>query len=143
MTDPATIALSAIAALERRDLDALTALYHPEIAFHWPPGLPYSGHHRGGGVADMSRIFERVWAPLQPDAETRRMDPMVVAADEDTAVIRYRWAARSSKGLRFETDVLGVYRVADGLLRDVRMVYDDLPGMLEFLGVRADLVSPD
>ena len=40
------IMLTLLAAIERRDRGLLQSLYHPEIEFHWPPGLPYSGVFR-------------------------------------------------------------------------------------------------
>ena len=32
--------LTLLAAIERRDGDLLRKLYHPNVEFYWPPGVP-------------------------------------------------------------------------------------------------------
>ena len=73
----AEVVLTVLRAIEERDLERLPDLYHPDIAFHWPPGLPYGGTHAGPAVAAMSDLFRATWEPLQPTPELRRMDPEV------------------------------------------------------------------
>jgi ketosteroid isomerase-like protein len=120
--------------IEQRQLDRLAAFYHPEIEFHWPPGLPYSGDFAGPAVADMSERFAATWMRLQPTEETRRMNPRVVATGEDGRVIvHYVWKGRDAKGRQFETETLADYLVRDGRLARAQMFYYDLPGMLAFL----------
>lgn len=128
------VALATIKAVETRDLATLHALYHPDVTFHWQPGLPYSGDFSGAGMAQMTEIFSGVWGPLQPDEETRRMDPRVVASNGDTVVIEYLWRARRLDGASFETETIAKYRIADGRLIEAQMFYYDLPGLLEFIG---------
>ena len=131
--DNADIVLRAISAVEGRRLDDVRALYHPDIEFHWQPGLPYGGDHSGPAVAAMDRTFADTWIPLQPDAETRRMDPQVVAATDGHVVVSYMWRAKDQRGARFETETLAHYQVKDEKLRYARMFHYDLPGLLAFL----------
>ena len=49
--------LTLLAAIERRDRELIQKLYHPNIEFHWPPGLPYSGVYEGSTVAKMQKRF--------------------------------------------------------------------------------------
>lgn len=123
-----------LAAVEQRQADRLIALYHPQIEFHWPPGLPYSGRFVGAEVARMHRLLGEVWFALQPDEETRRMDFEVIATgDHGRVVVRYRWKGIDAQGGRFETLTLADYQVRDGLFARAQMYYYDLPGLIRFL----------
>jgi ketosteroid isomerase-like protein len=131
-----------LTAVEQRRADRLQALYHPQIEFHWQPGLPYSGTFVDAQVAQMQRRFGEVWTPLQPDEDTRRMDFRVIATGEDgRVVVSYRWKGLDAQGRHFETDTLADYQVRDGLLARARMYYDDLPGLIAFLAQAA--AEPD
>jgi ketosteroid isomerase-like protein len=135
MTNQAVaVVLRVLDAIEARRLDELASLYHPEIEFHWPPGLPYSGDFSGPGIMTMSQQFGATWMPLQPDAETRRLDPRVIAATDDTVVVQYSWRGRAVDGRYFETETLAHYVVRDDRLASARMYYYDLPGLVAFLG---------
>jgi ketosteroid isomerase-like protein len=131
---PTEIVMDALHAVEERQRDQLAALYHPEIEFNWPPGLPYSGRFTGPAVEEMTQRFAATWVPLQPTEETRRMRPQILAMGENGRVIvNYLWKALDTKGRRFETEVLADYQVRDGRLARAQMFYYDLPGMIAFL----------
>lgn len=131
--DNADVVLRALHALEERRMDDLRALYHPEIEFHWQPGLPYGGDHSGPGVTAMAEIFGATWVPFQPDPQTRSMDPKIVAVQDENVVANYMWRGIDGHGNRFETATLAHYQVQDGKLRDARMFYYDLAGLIAFL----------
>jgi ketosteroid isomerase-like protein len=133
MMTPERTALAAIEAVEARDAQRLSELYDPTVVFEWPPGLPYSGRFHGADIDTMTRRFATVWAPLQPSATERGMDPVVVAASGDTVVIEYQWRAVAPGARRFETPVLARYRANGGRLTAAQMYYWDLPGLIEFL----------
>jgi ketosteroid isomerase-like protein len=128
------IVTQVLTAVERRRGDRLAALYHPQIEFHWPPGLPYSGSFVGAEVAQMQRRFGEVWFPLQPTEEIRRMDFQVVATGDDGRVVAtYVWKGIDGQGRRFESLTLADYRVRDGLFARAQMYYYDLLGLINFL----------
>jgi ketosteroid isomerase-like protein len=128
------IVTRALRAVEQRDAQTLRTLYHPQIEFHWPPGLPYSGAWAGAEVIEMQRRFREVWHPLQPTEESRRMDFQVVAVGDDGCVIvKYRLKGVDSQGHRFETLTLADYQVRDGLFARAQMYYYDLQGLIAFL----------
>jgi ketosteroid isomerase-like protein len=127
------VVLAAIAAVEERDLDALARLYHPDVWFEWPPGLPYSGDFHGASVDEMTNTFATVWEPLQPTDAERRMDATVVASSGNTVVVEYVWRAVDRHGHHFETLTLGRYEVRDGQFAGARMYYSDHAGLLAFL----------
>jgi ketosteroid isomerase-like protein len=130
----AQVVTQVLRAIEDRRLERLGKLYHPEIEFHWQPGLPYGGSFSGPEVATMSEAFAQTWFPLQPDAETRRMDPRVLATGKDGRVIvNYLWRGLDPRGRRFETETLADYQVRDGRLARAQMFYFDLEGMITFL----------
>jgi len=123
-----------LAAIERRDRELLQKLYHPDIEFHWRPGLPYSGVHKGETVAKMQECFASIWFPLQPTEERRRMDSRALATGpKGRVIINYTWKGLSRDGVGFETETLADYQVEDGQLRRAQMFYYDLPGLIEFL----------
>jgi ketosteroid isomerase-like protein len=130
----ADIVMRILHAIEERQLDRLSALFHPEIEFNWPPGLPYSGDFKGPAVAEMNARFAETWRPLQPTEGTRRINPRVVAASDDGhVVVHYIWKGLNTEGQRFETETLADYQVRDGQLARAQMFYYDLPGMISFL----------
>lgn len=135
------IALAAIKAVESRDLATLSQLYHRDIRFEWPPGLPYSGVFQGSAVSEMTARFAAAWEPLQPTDAEKCMDPSVVASSDDTVVIEYTWRAVDQRGDHFETSTLARYDVRDGLLAGARMYYSDHAGVLDFLR-RAGVALP-
>ncbi|MGE0769361.1 MAG: nuclear transport factor 2 family protein [Hyphomicrobiaceae bacterium] len=130
----AHLVLKILSVIEQRQLEQLRDFYHPDITFHWQPGLPYSGSFAGPEVARMSERFAATWLPLQPTEDTRRMDPEVLATGEDgRVVVNYKWRGLAPNGDRFETEVLADYQVRDGRLARAQMFYFDLPGMIAFL----------
>jgi ketosteroid isomerase-like protein len=131
---PTEIVMDALRAVEERQPGRLAALYHPEIEFNWPPGLPYSGRFTGRAIEEMTQRFAATWVPLQPTEETRRMRPRILAkGDNGRVVVNYLWMGMDTKGQRFETEVLADYQVRDGRLARAQMFYYDLPGMIDFL----------
>ena len=128
------IVTQVLIAVEQRQGDRLAAFYHPEIEFHWPPGLPYSGNFVGAEVAQMQRGFAEVWFPLQPTDESRRMDFEVIATGNDGRVVAtYVWKGIDRQGGRFQTLTLADYQVRDGLFARAQMFYYDLTGLITFL----------
>jgi ketosteroid isomerase-like protein len=116
-----------LTAVEQRQTDSLRALYHPQIEFHWPPGLPYGGSFVGAAVAD-------IWDPLQPTEERRRMDFRIVATGQDGRVcVNYLWKGVDALNRRFETLTLAEYQVRDGLFARAQMYYFDLLGLVAFI----------
>ena len=98
----ADVVMEVFQAIERRELELLPDLYHPDIEFRWPPGLPHSGDFKGDAVRAASERFEATWMPLQPTEETRQMNPRIVATSPDGRVIvHYMWKALDAKGRRF------------------------------------------
>jgi uncharacterized protein len=134
------VVLEAFRCVERRDDPGLVSLYHPDVEFHWPASLPYGGTRRvfdsdGNQLPRRAGTptFDSTWDPLQPTERERRMDPQVVATSEDDVVVLYQQRGVSPAGERFETPVLGVYRVRDGKLARAQMFYFDTAAVLRFL----------
>lgn len=134
MDADAQLVLDMIRAVEERDMEALTTAYHPDVEFVWPPGLPYGGTFRNDEVAAMTEAFAAAWEPLQPDAETRRLDPRVLGrSSAGEVVVHYVQRGRYDDGRSCETPVLGLYTVTDGKVRRLQMFYFDPAGTAEFL----------
>ncbi len=129
----ADVVLDILDAVETRDMARLTALYHPEIEFRWPPGLPYGGMHRGAGIARMNEQFASVWLPLQPTDAERRMNGEIVAAQGEHVVAKHTWRGCDQAGRWFSTETLAHYQLRDGKLLRAQMYHFDLKGLLDFL----------
>jgi len=134
MADAGQTVLEMLQAVEDRDAERLQALYHPDICIHWPPGLPYSGDHRGSDVRRMTTLFAGIWDPLQPDRETRRLDPEVAAVSGGTVIVDYMWKGQRPDGTTFRTSTLGRYEVRAGRVIEARMFIFDLKGLIAFIG---------
>jgi ketosteroid isomerase-like protein len=132
--ESARVVMEALCLIEQRQLKRLGDLYHPQIEFHWPPGLPYSGDFTGPSVERMTERFAQTWTSLQPTVESRRMNPRVLATGEDGRVIvNYVWRGVDRKGGKFATEVLADYQVRDSRLARAQMFYYDLPGVIAFI----------
>lgn len=140
----ADVVMALLHAIETRALDRVHEFYHPEVAFYWPPGLPYSGEFTGAALDDMNARFAATWLPLQPTDESRKLDARVVATGDDgRVVVHYDWKGQAPDGRRFHTETLADYQVRDQRLARAQMFYYDLRGLIAFLeharagGVRA------
>ena len=103
------VMLKIFSAIERRDAQRALELFHPDIEFHWPPSLPYGGTSRG--LKLIRPTWVETWDPLQPTEAERRMDPRVVAANEEEVVILWRQRGVSPDGDRIDTPVLALYQL--------------------------------
>jgi len=61
------------------------------------------------------------------------MDPRVIAAHEDDVVVLWHQRGLSSKGARFDGEVLGMYTFRDGKLARAQMFYFDSAAVAKFL----------
>jgi RimJ/RimL family protein N-acetyltransferase len=99
----ADLVLRILHVIEQRQFDRLADLYHPEIEFRWPPGLPYSGTFTGPAVAEMSRRFAETWLPLQPTgrhaAWTLALLPQAITIASSSTISGKDWTRRAG-GLR-------------------------------------------
>lgn len=122
-----------IRAVEDRDMEALLAAYHPDVEFVWPPQLPYGGTYCGAEIQAMSETFATLWGPLQPDAETRRLDPEILGSTEDHVTARYVQRGRDQEGRTHEMPVIGLYTLLGGRVRRLQMFYFDPAATARFL----------
>jgi uncharacterized protein len=148
MNSKAQVVLDVIHAVELRDRETLGRLYHDELEFHEAPSLPYGGSLRGKDVfqqqleAEPEKTWLGTWGPLQPTEAERRFDPRVIAGNGDEVVVAYRTRARSPRGERFESPVLGLYEVRAGKLARAQMFHFDTAAIVAFLErARAQLTT--
>ena len=119
------LVLSVFSAIEERNDQRFSELLHPDFEIHWPPSLPY-----GAGKAI---TWSDTWDSLQPTELERKMDPRVVAANENEVVVLWRQRGVSPLGDRFDGDVLGLYQVREGKLARAQMFYFDTVAVASFL----------
>jgi len=128
----AEVMVEIFSAIERRDSQRVLDLCCSDVEFHWPPSLPYGGISRGLGGDRPT--WNETWIPLQPTETERRMDPRVVAASDDEVVVLWRQRGVSRAGDRFDSPVLGLYRIREGKLARAQMFYFDSAALANFLG---------
>jgi uncharacterized protein len=128
----AEVMLEIFSAIERRDPQRVLHLCCSDVEFHWPPSLPYGGISRG--LVGDRPTWNETWIPLQPTETERRMDPRVVAASDDEVVVLWRQRGVSRAGDRFDSPVLGLYRIREGKLARAQMFYFDSAALANFLG---------
>jgi hypothetical protein len=89
------IVMAAFAAVGRYD-ERPAELYHHEVEFRWPPGLPYGGSYHGAVPlrAGDRTGFDQIWDPLQPTWHKRLMDPRVVAGTDQEVVVLWHQPRR-------------------------------------------------
>lgn len=121
------VMLKIFRAIEQRDRQSMMALIQPDVKLEWPPSLPY------GDRSDKRSGWGEVWGPLQPTDAERRMDPRVIGAGGDEVVILWRQRGLSPVGERFDSEVLGLYRLREGKLARAQMFYFDEAGVAAFL----------
>jgi ketosteroid isomerase-like protein len=118
-------------AIERRDISREQDLVQPDIELHWPPSLPYGGTTRG--MKPGRPGWGSTWIPLQPTEAERRMDPRVVAANDEEVVVLWHQRGLTAAGDKLDVEVLGLYRFRDGKLARAQMFYFDTASVLSFL----------
>lgn len=123
--------LGVFEAVEHRDLERMLVLCVPDVEFHWPKSLPYG--REVNTLASRGLGWGEIWAPLQPTAAERRLDPRVVAASDTEVVVQWMQRGLSPSGERFEGEVLGLYRLRDGKLARAQMFYFDSAAVARFL----------
>jgi ketosteroid isomerase-like protein len=129
------VVLEVFAAIEQRDATRFQAHTHPGVTICWPPSLPWNAGVPGRPDEDghHARSWLEVWAPFQPTAAERQMDPQVIAAADDRVVVRWRQRGRSPTGLCFEGQVLGLYEIRAERLDRAQMFYFDTDAVRRFL----------
>ena len=127
------VVLAAFDCVERRDDARFAGLCQPDAEFAWPPNLPYGGTVRGVSRTAREGGWSRSWDQVQPSRAERRMDPRVVAATEREVVVLWRQRGLAPAGERFDSEVLGLYRVARSRLARAQMFYFDPAGAAAFL----------
>ena len=118
-------------AIEEREDAKIPELFQPDFEIHWPPSLPYGGTFRG--LAPRPTGWNATWDPLQPTEAERTMDARVIAAYGDDVVVLWHQRGLSSKGARFDGEVLGMYTFRDGKLARAQVFYFDTAAVGKFL----------
>lgn len=127
MTDAAAL----VAELGRRfrtgDRDGARALLHPELRIEQPASLPHGGWHEGpGGMDEMGATFARHWDRTIGEAE------VLACGDAAVQVTTQTWTAKAT-GRSATVDVVELFRVADGLIAEIRVFQQDTHALLATL----------
>ena len=118
-------------AVERRDQKRFAQLCTPDLELHWPPSLPYGAFSRGDGRRESG--WQDAWAPLQLTDTEFRLDPRIVAASDDEAVVLWHQRGVSANEERIDQPVLGLYRFREARLAHAQMFYFDTVEVARFL----------
>jgi ketosteroid isomerase-like protein len=113
------------AAVVGRDQTALQEAYHPEIAIHEAPSMPYGGDYHGHeGALQHVKGYYQTWDALRP-AAWQPHPPIFLDTTEDDVVVLWREeAVEAVSGSRIDLPALGVFKVRDGQIVESRMFQD-------------------
>jgi hypothetical protein len=93
----------------------------------------FIGRHRFHMARAKSELGATYGDSLQPTELERKMDPRVVAANENEVVVLWRQRGLSPSGDRFDGEVLGLYQVREAKLARAQMFYFDTVAVGDFL----------
>jgi uncharacterized protein len=106
------------------------ALFHPDIRIEQPASLPHGGWHAGhAGVAEMGTRFAEHW-------DRSIAEPRIFGSGEAAVQLTTQtWTARAT-GRSATVDVVELFAVADGLVREIRVFQQDTHLLLATLDAR-------
>jgi ketosteroid isomerase-like protein len=132
-TDPAGLVEEMARRFAAGDRSGALALLHADFRIEQPASLPHGGWHRGSaGMAEMGAEFARHWDRTITDPRIMSCGATVVQITTQT------WTARST-GRSATVDVVELFRVADGLISEIRVFQQDTHLLL---GTLDDLDRP-
>jgi hypothetical protein len=101
------------------DWDGALDLLHPEFRIEQPASLPHGGWHRGrDGMATMAGIFARYWdRTIGP--------PRIVGCEELVVQVTTQTWTGKETGRAATVDVVELFTVSDGLVREIRVFQQD------------------
>lgn len=126
------VILDLFAAVEERDVERIRGIYDPEVEFHWPASLPYSGSSKRLAKPGAPTWLDW-WPSNQPTPAERSLDARIIASSGDEVVALYHQRGRDRRGNVVDDEVIGLYNVADGRLRRAQMFHFNLDSVLSFL----------
>ena len=95
------------------------ALLHPEFRIQQPVSLPHGGWHEGPqGMGEMAATFARYWDRVIGNATVHGCGELVVQVTTQT------WTAKAN-GRSATVDVVELFTVSDGLIREIRVFQQD------------------
>jgi uncharacterized protein len=109
------------------DWDAALDLLHPEFRIEQPASLPHGGWHRGrDGMGAMAGVFARYW--------DRTIGPprIVDCGDLVVQITAQTWTGKAT-GRSATVDVVELFTVTDGLVREIRVFQQDTHLLLGLL----------
>jgi ketosteroid isomerase-like protein len=111
-----------------------TAVFHPEVEWHWPPETPGAGvFHGREGIDRGLALWIESWGAFRMEP-----DELIEDGDEVLALVRYRLRGAES-GIDLEHPVAHLMRIEEGLIRTWWMFGDPEKARRRFLaGDRPD-----
>lgn len=111
------------------DRDGAFAMLHPDFRIEQPGSLPHGGWYAGtDGMAEMGARFAEHW-------DRTISAPRVFGCGEDTVVqvTTQTWTAKAT-GRSATVDVVELFEIADGRVRQIRVFQQDTHALLATLG---------
>jgi ketosteroid isomerase-like protein len=124
-------AAAVVAEFSRRfragDADGARALLAPDVRIQQPASLPHGGWHDGAdGMAAMGVAFAQHWDRTIGEADLRAWGDGAVQLTTQT------WTATAT-GRAATVDVVELFRVAGGLITEIRVFQQDTNALLATL----------
>jgi ketosteroid isomerase-like protein len=133
LSDNADVVGQVLAAVGRRDLDALMGLCHHDVVVREPRSLPHGGEHRGlDQVRDAAVRRAGTWAPYRLH-DDEASEPELFASSDDHVVARWQLRASDAAGERVDVEAIDIYLLRDGRIVELETYYRDTASMVRFL----------
>jgi ketosteroid isomerase-like protein len=124
---PIDIVRSLYDAFGRRDVQAVFALFSPEIEITQSPELPWGGRYHGHDGA--GQFFAKLTSHINSIVEIERL----IASGEQVTVIGWTQGTVNATGAKFRVPIAHIWTLRDGRVVQVQFLIDN-PTMLAALG---------
>jgi len=113
-------------AFAARDMEALKAIMAPNAHWHETPNKLFKGDFNG-----QQAILEYFGQLAKETGDTIKTTPKSMAAEGDSVFVAYHVSAKRG-GKTLETDNVGIFKLADGVVVETLVYEGDQPAMASF-----------
>lgn len=112
------LVLGALTAVKGGDIETFLKAMHPDLVVHEPAYLPYGGDFHG------AEGFLQLFGEVSKLVDVDTLELLSATADHERTVLLMTVELRSNRERRHITEH---WLIQDGLVRDVRVFWSDLP----------------
>ena len=112
---------------EQGDMDRMIELTHPECVIREPETLPYGGTYTG------KEAFPKLFGDVLDTWDVFEFDRKRVITEDNTAMVLIDLHAGVDSGDSVRSQIIELYHLEDGLVKEVEIFYQDTALLLDAL----------